>query len=105
MAATSRQARGGNRGGVASELPCQPCATGRPVDLRREQGRKRGHCEEEARGSFWRGTAIAIDSRLRIGRAVAKTEEEVALELMAQLKECGHDAFFSRISDQSYSFS
>jgi len=60
------------------------------VDLRRPQGRKRGHCEEEARGSFWRGTTIAIDSRLRIGRAIAKTEEEVALELMTQLKErCG----------------
>ena len=46
--------------------------------------------EEEARGSFWRGTTVAIGSRLRIGRAIAKTEEEVALELMAQLKERGH---------------
>ena len=60
------------------------------MDLCWSQGRKRGHCEEEARGSFWRGTTIAIDSRLRIGRAIAKTEEEVALELMTQLKERGH---------------
>src|SRR5438045_3325777 len=47
----------------------------------------RGHSEEEVRGTFWRGTTIAIDSRLRIGRAIAKTEEDVAFELMAQLKE------------------
>src|SRR5437764_6131767 len=90
MAATSCSARRRNRGGVISQLSRQSCATGRPVDLRRPQGRKRGHDEEEDRGSFWRGTTIEIDSRLRIGRAIAKTEEEVALELMTQLKERGH---------------
>src|SRR5437588_2174747 len=90
MAATSRPARRRDRGGVISNLSCQPSTTRRPVDLRRPQGRKRGHCEEEARGSFWRGTTIEIDSRLRIGRALAKTEEEVALELMTQLKERAH---------------
>ena len=31
-----------------------------------------------------------MDSRLRVGRAIGKTEEEVAHELMAQLKERGH---------------
>jgi hypothetical protein len=30
------------------------------------------------------------DTRLRVGRAIAKTEEHVALELMAQLKQRGH---------------
>ncbi len=60
------------------------------MDLRRAQGRKRGHQEEAARGGFWRGTRIAIDSRLRIGCALAKPEEEVTLQLMAQLKERGH---------------
>lgn len=90
MAATSRSARRRDRSGVVSELPCQSCTTGRPVDLPWSQGRKRGHCEEEARGTFWRGTTIAIDSRLRLGRAIAKTAEEVALELMAQLKARGH---------------
>ena len=31
-----------------------------------------------------------MDSRLRVGRTIGKTEEEVARELMAQLKERGH---------------
>jgi hypothetical protein len=60
------------------------------VDLCRPQGRKKGLPEEDARGTFWRGTAIETDTRLRVGRAIAKTEEEVAQHLMAQLKERGH---------------
>src|SRR6266516_1144089 len=90
MAATSRPARRRDRSGVVSQLFGQSCTTGRPVDLRRPQGRKRGRGDEEARGTFWRGTTIEVESRLRIGRAIAKTEEEVALELMAQLKARGH---------------
>jgi hypothetical protein len=31
-----------------------------------------------------------MDTRLRIGRAIGKTEEDVAHELMAQLKDRGH---------------
>lgn len=31
-----------------------------------------------------------MDTRLRVGRAIAKTEEEVAHQLMAQLKDRGH---------------
>jgi hypothetical protein len=46
--------------------------------------------EEPERGTFWRGTAIETDTRLRVGRAMAKTEEEVALALMHQLKARGH---------------
>src|SRR5437588_12483272 len=57
-----------------------------PLDLCRTQGRKRGKPEEEARGTFWRGTAIDMDTRLRVGRAIAKTEEEVAPQLMQQVK-------------------
>src|SRR5438270_7161472 len=90
MAATGSSARGRDRDGAVSQLSRQACTTGRPVDLRRTQGRKRGHCQEEARGTFWRGTTIELESRLRIGRAIAKTEEEVAFELMAQLKARGH---------------
>src|SRR5947209_13145098 len=90
MAATGSSARGRDRDGAVSELLGQPCATGRPMDLCWPQGRKRGRGVEETRGSFWRGTTIEIDSRLRIGRAIAKTEEEVALELMSQLKARGH---------------
>src|SRR5947209_19284879 len=86
MAATGSSARGRDRDGAVSERLGQPCTARRPVDLRRSQG----HCEEETRGSFWRGTTIELESRLRIGRAIAKTEEEVALQLMTQLKERGH---------------
>src|SRR5438132_240210 len=34
--------------------------------------------------------ARATDTRLRVGRAIGKTEEQVAHELMAQLKDRGH---------------
>ena len=34
-----------------------------------------------------RGTAIDIDTRLRVGRAIGKTEEEVAAATMSQIKE------------------
>jgi hypothetical protein len=60
------------------------------VDLRRPQGRKRGWPEEDDRGTFWRGITIESASRLRVGRAIARTEEEVASVLMAQLKSRGH---------------
>ena len=42
------------------------------------------------RGTFWRGITLDMDTRLRVGRAIGKTEEEVAHTLMAQLKERGH---------------
>ncbi len=54
------------------------------------KGKKGGHPEEEDRGSFWRGTAIDMDTRLRVGRAIGKTEEEVAEQIMAQLRTRGH---------------
>jgi hypothetical protein len=60
------------------------------VDLRVPQGRKRGHAEEEDRGTFWRGTLIDSDTRLRVGRAIGKDEDEVAAKLFKQLKERGH---------------
>lgn len=68
----------------------EPRTTRRSVDLRWPQGRKKGLPEEERRGTFWRGTAIDTDTRLRVGRAIAKTEEEVAPELKKQIKELGH---------------
>jgi hypothetical protein len=37
-------------------------------------------------GDFWRGTAIEIDTRLRVARALAKTEAEAASQMMAKLK-------------------
>src|SRR2546423_2163405 len=58
-------------------MPCGPMS-----DIRE----KKGKLEEEARGTFWRGTAIDMETRLRVGRAIAKTEEEVAPQLMQQVK-------------------
>jgi len=46
--------------------------------------------EEDARGTFWRGITIESDSRLPVGRAIAKTKEQVADALMAQIKARGH---------------
>ena len=46
--------------------------------------------EEDERGTFWRGITLDSDTRLRVGRAIGKTEEVVAHELMAQLKARGH---------------
>jgi hypothetical protein len=60
------------------------------VDVCRPQGRKRGRLEEDDRGTFWRGITLDTDTRLRVGRAIGKTEEEVAHDLMAQLKARGH---------------
>jgi hypothetical protein len=56
------------------------------VDVCGSQGGKSGKIEEEAQGTFWRGTAIDMETRLRVGRAIAKTEEEVAPQLMEQVK-------------------
>ena len=60
------------------------------MDLCRPQRRKRGRQEEDERGTFWRGITIESNSRLRCGRAIAKTEEQVADTLMAQLQARGH---------------
>ena len=51
---------------------------------------KRGRPEEADRGTFWRGTAIDVDTRLRVGRAIGKNEGEVALAMMSQIKERGN---------------
>jgi hypothetical protein len=60
------------------------------VDLRVPQGGKGGRAEEDERGTFWRGTLIDSDTRLRIGRAIGKDEDEVAAKIFRQLKERGH---------------
>ena len=51
---------------------------------------KKGIPEQAERGTFWRGTAFETDTRLRVGRAIAKTEEKVAPVLMKQIKDRGH---------------
>src|SRR5256886_262352 len=42
--------------------------------------------KEDAKGTFWSGKAIDMESRLRIGCAIGKSEEEIAPELMEQVK-------------------
>jgi hypothetical protein len=54
------------------------------------KGKKGGRPEEDERGTFWRGTTIDLDTRLRVGRAIGKDEGVVAMVLMAQLKDRGH---------------
>jgi len=51
------------------------------------QIRDRCNPEEEFRGSFWRGIALDIDTRLRVGRAIGKNEEEVAMAIMSQIRD------------------
>src|SRR2546429_603059 len=48
--------------------------------------------EETTRGTFWSGTVIDTKTRLRVGRAIEKTEEEVAQDLMKQVKRYAPDA-------------
>ena len=48
--------------------------------------------EEPDRGSFWRGTAIDIDTKLRVGRAVGKNEEKAAMAMMSQIKDRSNPA-------------
>lgn len=60
------------------------------MDFRVPQGGKGGRAEEQERGTFWRGTLIDSDTRLRVGRAIGKDEDEVASEIFRQLKARGH---------------
>jgi len=50
---------------------------------------KKRHQEQHHRASFWRGITLDTDTRLRVGRAIGKTEEQVARNLMVQLKDRG----------------
>src|SRR5215204_29833 len=81
---------GTDRRGAAQGSQNEPRATRCLMDLRLPQRRKKGVPEEDERGTFWRGTAIETETRLRVGRAIAKTEEEVAQKMMEQIKERGH---------------
>jgi hypothetical protein len=53
----------------------------------RSQGGKSNHPEEPDRGTFWRGTAIDVDTRLRVGRAIGKNEEEVAAVMLLLIRD------------------
>jgi hypothetical protein len=47
---------------------------------------KSGRHEEEEKGTFWRVTALDVESRLRVGRAIAKIEAEAAHIVMEQIQ-------------------
>jgi hypothetical protein len=57
------------------------------VDLCGSQRGKSHRPEELDRGSFWRGTALDIDTKLRVARAIEKNEEVVAAAMMLQIKD------------------
>ena len=40
-------------------------------------------------GEFWRCTMIEVETRLRVGRGMGKTETEASIELLRQLKRRG----------------
>lgn len=54
------------------------------------RGKKNEHPETEETGTFWVSKAIDIDTRLRVGSVVAKTEEIAAEKLLLKLKQHGH---------------
>jgi len=60
------------------------------VDVCRSHRGKSGHPEKPDRGSIWRDTALDIDTKLRVGRAIGKNEEEVAMTMMAQIRDRGN---------------
>jgi hypothetical protein len=50
------------------------------------KGEKGGSQKKRKEERIARGSAIDMDTRLRVGRALAKTEEEVGPQLMQQIK-------------------
>ena len=60
------------------------------MDICGSQRAKGGYAESDEAGEFWRCTLIEHDTRLRVGRAVAKTETEASCALFYTLKQRGH---------------
>lgn len=86
LAAGSGTARPRSGGHIVGGLPDQPSAGRCLVDLCRPQGSKRGYEERERAGGFWRCTLIEHDTRLRVGRAIAKTETEASCRILRTLQ-------------------
>jgi hypothetical protein len=55
------------------------------VDLCRTQRDKKDTVDDE-RGEYWRCTAIEPQTRLRVGRGIAQTETQSAIELWTKVK-------------------
>jgi hypothetical protein len=51
------------------------------------KGEKADLPKKADRGSSWRGAAIDIDTRLRVGRAIGKNVHKVAMTTMSQIKD------------------
>jgi uncharacterized repeat protein (TIGR01451 family) len=50
----------------------------------------KGGVESDEQGEFWRCILIEVDTRLRVGRGIGKTETDASIELLQQLKRRGH---------------
>lgn len=51
---------------------------------------KKNYPESSEQGQFWRATLLAMDSRLRVARGIAKTETLASLIVFQTLKRRGH---------------
>lgn len=51
---------------------------------------KKNYPESSEQGQFWRATLLAMDSRLRVARGIAKTETFASLIVFQTLKRRGH---------------
>lgn len=51
---------------------------------------KKNYPESSEQGQFWRATLLDMDSRLRVGRGIAKTETLASLMVFQTLKRRGH---------------
>jgi hypothetical protein len=60
------------------------------VELRRQQGPKKGYPETDGTGQFWRSTLIDAGTRLRVARGIGKTETAASVEVFETLKARGH---------------
>jgi hypothetical protein len=56
------------------------------VDLCGKETRKKERIERDEPGEYWRCTLIEPKTRLRVGRGVAQTETEAAIQLWKQVK-------------------
>ena len=56
------------------------------MDVCRAQGSSKGGLSDDERGEYWRCTAIEPDTRLRVGRGIAQTETQAAIDLWTQVK-------------------
>src|SRR5690606_25580381 len=75
---------------ASAALRGRPGPDRRPLVVRRAQGGQKNYVETDDEGQFWRTTVIEIETRLRVGRGIAKTEQQASAGALRQLKRRGH---------------